>query len=177
LVAGEIPWRGAWSRSIGVETIGQLAATPLDTLQEMFGSSHGEFLYQASHGIDDRPVVTHWEPKSRSREVTFQRDTANWQELAKTLAALSREVADEVKEEGYRARTVAIKLRFSDFETHTREKTLSEPTGAVDTIRKAAFECLGRVELDRKVRLIGVRVGDLERVSGQQNRSIGKEGE
>jgi DNA polymerase IV len=164
-------------RSIGVDTIGQLAATPLDTLQEMFGSSHGEFLYQASHGIDDRPVVTHWEPKSRSREVTFQRDTADWQELAKTLAALSREVADELKEKGYRGRTVTIKLRFSDFETHTREKTLSEPTGAVDTIRKAAFECLGRVELDRKVRLIGVRVGDLERESGQQNRSIGKEGE
>jgi len=54
--------------------------------------------------------------------VTFQRNTADWQELAKTLATLSREVADELKEEGYRRRTVAIKLRFHDFEPHIREK-------------------------------------------------------
>ena len=88
---------------------------------------------------------------------------SDWQEIARTLAAQSRELADELREEGYRARSVGIKVRFADFETHTREKTLAEPTDNETAIRKAAFECLGRLKLDRKVRLLGVRVGDLGR--------------
>ena len=116
-----------------------------------------------SKRIDDHPIVTHWEPKQRSRETTFQHDTSDWQTIAHTIAELAREVADDLREEGYRGRTVGIKLRFANFETHTREKTLAEATDSELSIRKAAFECLGRVKLDRKVRLLGVRVGDLSR--------------
>ncbi|HSD55022.1 MAG TPA: DNA polymerase IV, partial [Burkholderiales bacterium] len=83
-------------------------------------------------------------------------------------AGLAREVSEELREESYRARTVGIKLRFADFETHTREKTLPQPTDSETAIRKAAFECLGRVKLDRRVRLLGVRVGDLSRADSTE---------
>lgn len=150
-------------RAMGVETIGQLAALAPDRLAAAFGPSHGGFLHRAAGGVDRRPLVTHREPKSRSREITFQRDTDDWQAVAKVLAALSREVAAELKREGCRGRTVGVKLRFSDFETHTRERTLKEFTHSPETIRKAAFDCLGRLALTKKVRLVGVRVGDLKR--------------
>lgn len=149
--------------AMGVQTIGQLAALPPDRLTETFGQAHGMFLHQAARGIDERPLVTHWEPKSRSREITFQHDTGHWQTIARTLAGLCREVAEDLAHDGCRGRTVGIKLRFTDFETHTREKTLDLPTDSADTIRRAAFECLGRIDLDRKVRLIGVRVGELKK--------------
>jgi DNA polymerase-4 len=149
--------------AIGVRTIGELAALPLERLVEELGRSYGAYLYEAARGIDEDPIVTHWEPKSRSRETTFQEDVGDWQEIARTLAALAREVAEDLREEGYCGRTIGIKVRFADFETHTRVKTLPEPTASETAIRKAAFECLGRLKLDRRVRLVGVRVGELER--------------
>ena len=148
---------------MGVHTIGELAAVPIEMLGERFGRSYGAFLHAAARAIDDDPIVTHWEPKQRSRETTFQEDTGDWQTIARTIAGLAREVTEELRDEGYRARTVGIKLRFADFETHTREKTLPEPTDTEQTIRKAAFECLARLKLDRRVRLLGVRVGELSR--------------
>ena len=157
-------------KSMGIETIGQLAALPLETLVETFGNSYGNFLYESSRGIDDAPLVTHWEPKSASRETTFQRDTDNWQAIAKNLADLSKEVVDDLKKSGYRGKNVTVKIRFSDFETVTRAKTLPETTDSLESIRRAAFECLGRVELKKRVRLVGVRVGKLERVfSGEKD--------
>jgi DNA polymerase-4 len=149
--------------AIGVRTIGELAALPLERLVEELGRSYGTYLYEAARGIDEDPIVTHWEPKSRSRETTFQEDVGDWQEIARTLAALAREVAEDLREEGYCGRAIGIKVRFADFETHTRVKTLPEPTASETAIRKAAFECLGRLKLDRRVRLLGVRVGELER--------------
>jgi DNA polymerase-4 len=163
-VPGIGPKTEARLAEMGVHTIGELAAVPVETLVDEFGRSYGAFLYEAARGIDDDPIVTHWEPRQRSRETTFQEDTGDWQTIARTVAALAREVAEELREEGYRGRTVGIKLRFADFETHTREKTLAEPTDSEITIRKAAFECLGRLKLDRRVRLLGVRVGDLSPV-------------
>lgn len=153
--------------AMGIRSIGELAAQPLQLLGEAFGPAHGRFLFEAAHGIDERPLVTHWEPKSHSRETTFQRDTDDWQTVARTLAGLCREVAEELVEQGCRGRVVGIKLRFADFETHTREKTLPAPTDSAGTIRQAAFECLGRLALDKKVRLIGVRVGGLEKCTSR----------
>ncbi|MEO8631692.1 MAG: DNA polymerase IV, partial [Betaproteobacteria bacterium] len=135
----------------------------IDDLIDRFGESYGHFLNQAAHGIDDRPLVTHWEPKQRSRERTFQQDTSDWQKIAKVLAQLSRDVADELKEDGYTARTIGIKLRFANFETLTRDKTIAVGTDSPEIIRKAAFECLARVKLERPVRLLGVRAGGLEK--------------
>jgi DNA polymerase-4 len=149
--------------AFGVKTIGELAQTPVPTLVEQFGESHGHYLHEAAHGIDDSPLITHWEPKSMSREVTFERDTADWSRLTRTLLALSREVAEELRREGYRGRQVAVKLRYADFETHTHASTLDQATDDLATIRRAAAKCLARFARGRKVRLIGVRVGLLEK--------------
>jgi DNA polymerase-4 len=151
---------------LGIRTIGELAQTPLERLVEHFGESHGGYLREAAHGVDDSPLVTHWEPKSMSRETTFERDTGDWSLLTRTLLALTREVAESLRAEGYRGRTVTVKLRYADFETHTHAQTLSEPTDDLNTIRSAAGRCLARFARGRKVRLIGVRVGSLEKVGG-----------
>ena len=73
----------------------------------------------------------------------------------------------QMKEEGLRGKTVTVKIRFTDFETYTRSKTLDEFTDSEPEIRRAAFECLGRFELKRKVRLIGFRISHLEKVENQ----------
>jgi DNA polymerase-4 len=75
-----------------------------------------------------------------------------------------KETVDEIREKGYKIRTVTVKMRFSDFKTLTRAKTLPEPTGDLVEIKKAAFECLGRIDLKRKVRLIGIRLSGHERL-------------
>jgi DNA polymerase IV len=150
-------------KSIGINTIGELASLPIDRLTEIYGQSYGCYLYEASRGIDESPLVTYWEPKSVSRETTFQTDTNNWQTIAKTIAELAKEVAEDIKPKGYKGKTVTLKVRFSDFKTYTRAKTLDAPTDSIEVIRKAAFNCLKRIELKMKVRLIGVRITHLEK--------------
>ena len=159
------PKTEAYFKEMGIRTIGELASLSLDRLIEEFGQSYGNYLYEASRGIDESPLVTHWEPKSISRETTFQRDVDNWQVIAKTLAKLTKEVVNSMKEEGYQGRTVTVKIRFNDFKTYTRAKTLSEPTVSEEEIRRGAFDCLSRFELKKKVRLIGVRISNLKKSS------------
>lgn len=152
-------------KKTGIETIGQLAALPREFLIQSFGPSYGEYLYEASRGIDDSPLVTHWEPKSFSRETTFQVDVQDWQVIARSIAELSKEVVSDLQHKGYCARTVTIKIRFDDFHTFTRACSLEKATTSEEVIRKAAFSCLKRIELHRRVRLIGVRVTNLEKVA------------
>lgn len=157
------PKTEAYLKSININTIGELAVMPLEKLTEHFGPSYGNYLYEASKGIDESPLVTHWEPKSSSRETTFQRDTNDWQTIAKTLAGLTKEVSEDLKRSGYLGRTVTVKIRFEDFKTYTRAKTMTEFTDSNEVIRKAAFEALSRIKLEKKVRLIGVRVSNLKK--------------
>jgi DNA polymerase-4 len=84
----------------------------------------------------------------------------NWQIIAGTLADLARDVTADVKEHQYRAKTITIKIRFSDFSTFTRAITIRDFTDSEEVIRKAAFACLKRIELNKKVRLVGVRAGN-----------------
>lgn len=146
---------------MGIDTIGKLAAIPIETLVENFGNSYGHYLYEASRGVDDSPLVIHWEPKTISRETTFQIDTDHWQTIAKNLADLTRETVDELRERGYQCKNVTVKIRFSDFRTHTRATTMEKTTNNLEKIRKASFYCLGNFELKKKVRLVGVRLGAL----------------
>ncbi len=148
---------------MGIKTIGELAALPLERLIEEFGQSYGSYLYEASRGIDESLLVTHWEPKSISKETTFQRDIDNWQLIAKNLVELTQDVIASMKEEGYRGRTVTLKVRFNDFKTYTRAKSLDKFTDSEPEIRRTAFDCLDRFELKKKVRLIGVRINNLEK--------------
>lgn len=158
------PKTEAYLKSISIETIGKLASQPLEDLIKQFGQSYGHYLHEASRGIDNSPVITQWEPKSMSREITFQTDTDNWQTIAKNLAELTEEVVENMKQSDYVCRTITIKIRFDDFKTYTRANTMDAFTASADIIRKAAFEALSRIELKKKVRLIGVRVSNLKKV-------------
>jgi len=159
------PVTGRRLAELGVQTIGELAARPLAELVRLFGASHGEGLHHAAHGRDEREVVSEREPKSRSRETTFSADTSDWQAIARTIAALSREVAQDLHEERVRGRTIGLKLRFANFDTITRDRTLAQATDSSETIRRTAFECLSRVKLAQSVRLVGVRVGNLQNIA------------
>jgi len=156
------PKTEAYLRSIGIMTIGELAASSLDDLLGHFGQSYGTYLYEASRGIDESPLVTHWEPKSTSREVTFQTDINKWQELARNVAELTREVVEDIRSREFTCRTVTVKMRFNDFKTLTRAKTLPGYSDSLEEIRKAAFDCLNRFEIRKKVRLLGVRLSGFE---------------
>ncbi len=162
------PKTEAYLKKMGVKTIGELATLPLEGLVEEFGQSYGNYLYEASRGIDESELVTHWEPKSISRETTFQRDIDNWQVIAKNLVDLIRDVIADMKEEGYRGRTMTVKVRFNDFKTYTRAKSLDAFTDFEPDIRRAAFDCLNRFELKKKVRLIGFRISNLEKPGKEQ---------
>ncbi len=160
------PKTEAYLKEMSITTIGELAAVPLERLIGDFGNSYGHYLYEASRGIDDTPLVTHWEPKSISRETTFQVDTNHWQTIAKNLADLTRETVAELREREYRCRNVTVKIRFNDFKTHTRATTLDDPADKLEIIRKAAFYCLGNFDLKKKkVRLVGVKLGGLTKKS------------
>jgi len=146
-----------------IRTIGELAATAPLALATRFGNSMALFMHAAANGRHDRPVVTEREPKSRSRETTFQEDIDDRQVITSTLTRLAARVAEDLSARGYAGRTIGIKLRFADFTTLTRDRTLAEPTSDPATISQAALECLKRIALDRRVRLLGVRVTDLAR--------------
>jgi DNA polymerase-4 len=161
------PKTEAYLKEMGVKTIGELAALPLERLVEEFGQSYGNYLYEASRGIDESEIVTHWEPKSISRETTFQTDIDQWQLIAKNLVELIRSVVASMKEEGYQGRTVTVKVRFNNFKTYTRAKSLDEFTDSEPEIRRAAFDCLSRFELKKKVRLIGFRVSNLKKAGNE----------
>ena len=149
---------------LGINTIGELAAKPVEFLVRHFGRSTGIWLHEAAHGIDDRPLVTESEPKSISRESTFERDLhakLDRAELSEIFTSLCMRVADDLKRKGYASQTIGIKLRYADFRAVTR--VLAMPVRVSDglQIRKAAGECLKRVPLTQRIRLLGVRASGL----------------
>ncbi len=151
---------------LGIETVGQLAKSPPALLQSHFGRSYAQWLLQVAQGFDDRPVVTRSDPKSISRETTFERDLHVVRDkaiLSEVFARLCQQVSGDLKRKGdYAGRTIGIKLRFDDFRTVTRDITLPEPVQDASAIRRAAGQCLKRVSMDRRIRLLGVRVTGLQ---------------
>lgn len=148
-----------------VHTIGDLARVPVAELQQTFGKT-GLYLHRAALGEDDAPIVTESKPRSLSQENTFDRDTRDVTLLEKELDGMSRGVARDLEHEGYLARTVALKLRYSDFTTMTRQETLRTPTANAAEIRDCAVRLLHTHWVrSRPVRLIGVGVHNLVDVS------------
>ena len=123
--------------------------------------SLGEHLYQLSHGHDERPVVSDWEPKSIGTETTFDEDTDDRELLLRTILELSDHVAERLRKDGYRARKVTLKLRYSNFSTHTKQHSLDRLIQTGEEIAAIARELFGQFPLKRKIRLIGVSAGDL----------------
>ena len=158
------PKAAAKLESLGIRSIGELAAADPDWLVAQFGRSQGAWLHAAAHGRDERPVVTHSEPRSMSRETTFDRDLhprADRAALSALFTRLCEQVAADLRRKGYVGRTVGIKLRYDDFRTVTRDLTLPLATDDAQAIRQAAGQCLKRVPLERRLRLLGVRMGSL----------------
>ena len=150
--------------ALGLHTVGEIAAAEPAWLIERFGKSYGAWLHEASHGRDERPVVTFSEPKSISRETTFERDLHAVRDraaLGALFTELCTQLAADLARKGLAARTIGIKLRFDDFKIVTRDLSLGAHTLDARTIRRAAGECLKRVELTRRLRLLGVRAGTL----------------
>ena len=148
----------------GIQTIGELAACELPWLQSHFGKVYGAWLHEAAWGRDDRPISTESEPVSISRETTFETDlhaVRNKEELGKVFTKLCQQVAADLKRKGYDGKTIGIKLRYENFQSVTRDQTLSFYTQDAKEIRKFAGLCLKRVDLSRKLRLLGVRVSSL----------------
>lgn len=165
------PKAAAKLATLGLETVGQIAAADPAMLISQFGTSYGSWLHEAAHGRDQRPVVTHSEPVSISRETTFERDLHAVHDRAELSAIFSRlceQLAGDLERKGYQGRTVGIKLRFEGFVTVTRDLTLDAPIADFAALRHAAGSCLKRVDLSRRLRLLGVRIGGLSRPGDAQ---------
>lgn len=154
-----------------IHTIGDLAAAPAELLVAHFGRSTGAWMAQVAQGIDEREVVTWSEPKSISRETTFERDLHakhDRSRLSEVFTNLCLRLAEDLQRKGYASRTIGIKLKFADFHVVTRDLTL--PNDVIDArqIRLAATECLKRVPLEQRIRLLGVRAGSLRPVQAAE---------
>ncbi|MBB3222132.1 DNA polymerase IV [Pseudoduganella umbonata] len=166
--------------SLGIETVGQLAGADPKLLQEHFGLNSAEWLHRVAHGHDEREVVTRSDPKGVSRETTFERDLHakhDREALSEIFTRLCTKLSDDLHRKRFAGRTVGIKLRYADFRTVTRDVTLPSPTADAATIRRAAGECLRRVPLEQRLRLLGVRVSALVPLDEAERYRAGEQGE
>jgi len=156
---GEVTERAL--RALGIETVEQIAAVPQEKLEQIFGQ-WGTALYRKARGGDSYEFVIDAEPKSISHNHTFGEDTDDVNELTSLLSLLSQKACKRLRETGLAARTLTLTIRYAGFETHTRAKTLGEPT-RLDSDIYAAFQELFRLHRDakRKVRLLGVSLSGL----------------
>lgn len=148
-------------RRIGITTIEQLRAVDDDELQRILGASHGRSLYQLARAIDHRLVIAERETKSVSVEDTFETDITDRTVLTGILETMSRRVAERLTKSGLSGRTVTIKIRHHDFETHTRSATLAGPTDSRRVLARTAKGLLEEVDTSAGLRLLGVGVSGL----------------
>lgn len=166
--------------SLGIETVGQLAQADPKLLQEHFGLNSAEWLRRVAHGHDEREVETRSDPKGVSRETTFERDLHakhDREVLSEIFTRLCTRLSEDLHRKRYAGRTVGIKLRYADFRTVTRDVTLPVPTADAAAIRRAAGECLRRVPLEQRLRLLGVRVSALVPLDEAERYRVGEQGE
>ncbi|QNE47270.1 DNA polymerase IV [Glaciihabitans sp. INWT7] len=152
----------------GLRTIGDIARSPLAALQRAVGDASGLKLHDLANGRDPRSVTTASVEKSVGHEVTFEQDTIDADELRRELLRQANAVAVRMRTAGWVGRTVVLKLRYDDFTTITRSRTLAESTDVGRRIYeevRAIYEALGR---HNPVRLIGVRMEQLTEGDGQQ---------
>jgi DNA polymerase-4 len=140
-----------------------------------FGKSYGAWLHDAAHGKDDRPIETDSEPVSISRETTFEHDLHAVRDraaLGALFTQLCEKVAADLQRKGYVGKTIGIKLRYDNFQSVTRDQSLDTYTDNALVIRETAGQCLKRVDLKRRLRLLGVRVGSLMKLQDWQARGL-----
>jgi DNA polymerase-4 len=152
----------------GLRTIGDIASTPLAALQRAVGEASGRKLHDLANGIDPRNVTTAAVEKSVGHEVTFEVDTDSGDELRRELLRQANAVAVRLRTAGWVGRTVVLKLRFADFSTITRSRTLAESTDVGRRIFEEARAIYDGLGSHQAVRLIGVRMEQLTESESQQ---------
>jgi len=152
-------------RRLGIRTVAELAATPLDTLRRAVGAAHATQLHALANGHDPRAVTARAPEKSISTDRTLATDLLTEDAVAQELLRGASELALKLRRTGRVARTVGIKVRFADFTTVTRVRTVTEPTDATQVIYGQARELYRSLRLDRpRIRLVGVKVENLQPV-------------
>lgn len=145
--------------ALGIDTVAQLAAADRNVLAAEFGPATGPYLWVLGHGAGDTDVVTEPRiPVGRSKSETFPHDLTDREEIRAQVARLAREVAEEMAAAGRIGTRVGVTVRTNTFYTRTKQKKLPEPTIDAETITAVALEIIDRFELDRPVRLLGVRL-------------------
>jgi DNA polymerase IV len=146
----------------GIDTLGALAGTPEDQLSEWFGARLGPWLGRLARFEDDRGIETVRIAKSESRETTFDHDIRDLPELEAQLRRLTEELCATLERQEQRGRTIGIKVRYDDFSTVTRARSLAAAVNELDAVWPVALELLRRLDPPRPVRLVGVRVAGLD---------------
>ena len=147
---------------LGLHTVGDIAHTPRNTLVRALGQAAGSHLHALSWGRDERRVVAHEPDKSIGAEETFSRDVDDPDVVRRELLRLAERTAARLRTAGLAGRTVSVKIRFADFTTITRARTLSEPTDVAAVLYATAVALYDALGLDRaRIRLVGVRVEQL----------------
>ena len=145
--------------ALGIETVAQLADSDARMLADAIGPTMGPWYHRLGRGVDTSPVdATPWVPRAHGREETYQSDLEDWADVEREIRTLTGRVADDIAREGRPAARVGIKVRYRPFITVSRSLTLPEPTSEVSVLADAAVSLLDRVEHDRPVRLLGVRL-------------------
>jgi DNA polymerase-4 len=154
--------------ALGLRTIGQLAEWPQAQLSRRFGSL-GAHIWRLAHGIDDRPVTPHRDPKSIGAETTFPEDTDDAEVLRRTLLELAEKVGQRLRAERFMATKVTLKYRDADFVTLTRTQSLAEPTAVALDLYHAASKLMSQLPgVKRKVRLLGIAASELTSLAQHQ---------
>lgn len=151
---------------LGMRTVADIARAPRARLEATVGKASAAHLHALSHGIDARSVEVTRVDKSVGAEVTFDVDVADPVELRKTVLRLSQKVAARARKATVVGRTVVVKIRFSDFATVTRSRTLTEPTDVAQELYSVAAELVS-ANATGPVRLVGVRLEGLMDAHGQ----------
>jgi len=148
-------------RKRGINTIGDIAKKDIKELVDVFGKNGAHF-WQLANGIDQRHVETEAETKSIGNEITFGKDTLDRTKIEGTLMGLCEKVSGRLREEGFKGRTVTLKIRLEGFHTFTRAVTMKEPTNFTDSLYNEVKRLYNKFDTKgKKVRLVGVSVSNL----------------
>lgn len=148
-------------KELNINTISDLSSAKPEILARLFGV-WGTRLHDCANGIDSSEVVEEYETKSIGRDTTFETDLDNEAQIFQNLDGLAEEVHAEVVANGFKFKTITVRIRYEDFDTHTRSKSLVFPTNDLDILRNSAKRLIAAfLRGNRKIRLIGIRVSSL----------------